>query len=227
MPGRSYFVFVCGGGPGPFTFRATFSRFASHPDHAGAILALFHLTRAKMHRMVTQYRLNPRQQAFCRYYVATGNASEAFRQAGYSPKNADANAAKLMVKESIRAEIASIRRDVEIESTVDKAFVISNLRENVARAMQQIPVFDREGNETGEWTYQGSIANRALELLGKSVGLFVEVLDVHTTTHDPAALEHLKQFTADQLRFMLAADREQQAIEVDAKVVDAGSTEVE
>ena len=40
--------------------------------------------------------------------------------------------------------------------------------------MQAVPVTDREGNETGEYTYQGSVANRALELVGKELGMFHE-----------------------------------------------------
>jgi hypothetical protein len=31
---------------------------------------------------------------------------------------------------------------------------------------------DREGNPTGEYTYQGGVANKALELLGKVLGIF-------------------------------------------------------
>jgi hypothetical protein len=52
---------------------------------------------------------------------------------------------------------------------VSKASVIDRLRENVERAMTAEPVLIG-GEPTGEWTYQGMVANRALELLGKQLG---------------------------------------------------------
>jgi hypothetical protein len=51
---------------------------------------------------------------------------------------------------------------------------LRRLRENVERAMQGEPVLDRKGLPTGEWRYDGAVANRALELLGKELGLFIE-----------------------------------------------------
>jgi hypothetical protein len=35
-------------------------------------------------------------------------------------------------------------------------------------------VLDKEGKPTGEYRYDGSVANRALELLGKQQGLFID-----------------------------------------------------
>lgn len=36
-------------------------------------------------------------------------------------------------------------------------------------------MLDREGGETGVYQYQGNVANRALELLGKHLGMFIDV----------------------------------------------------
>jgi len=46
--------------------------------------------------------------------------------------------------------------------------------ENVERAMEAIPVLDAAGNPTGKYVYNGNVANRALELLGKEQGMFVD-----------------------------------------------------
>lgn len=40
--------------------------------------------------------------------------------------------------------------------------------------MQAAPVTDRDGMPTGEYRYDGSVANRALELLGKELGMFID-----------------------------------------------------
>ena len=37
-----------------------------------------------------------------------------------------------------------------------------------------VPVLDRDGKPTGEYRYDGSVANRALELLGKQQGMFID-----------------------------------------------------
>ena len=40
--------------------------------------------------------------------------------------------------------------------------------------MQRVAVLDSEGRETGEWKYEGNVANKGLELIGKELGMFVE-----------------------------------------------------
>jgi hypothetical protein len=55
---------------------------------------------------------------------------------------------------------------------LDRAWVLSMLTENAKRSMQVEPVRDREGNPIGQYTYQGAVANKALELLGKELGMF-------------------------------------------------------
>jgi hypothetical protein len=40
--------------------------------------------------------------------------------------------------------------------------------------MQAQPVLDRAGNPTGSYVYNGAAAYRALELLGKELGMFIE-----------------------------------------------------
>jgi hypothetical protein len=39
---------------------------------------------------------------------------------------------------------------------------MARLKENVERAMQIVPVLDKEGNSTGEFTYNGFVANKGL-----------------------------------------------------------------
>jgi hypothetical protein len=57
---------------------------------------------------------------------------------------------------------------------LSKSWVLEKLRSNAERAMQAEPVLDREGHPTGVYKYDGSVANRALELIGKELGMFVE-----------------------------------------------------
>ena len=53
-------------------------------------------------------KLTPRQQKFCEFYAASGNASEAARQAGYSEKYINTNTAKLLRNTAIVAYIKKL-----------------------------------------------------------------------------------------------------------------------
>lgn len=65
--------------------------------------------------------LEGRQETFCqRCADGTLSTSEAFRQAGYSHKSADANSATLRVKKSISNRIAYIRADRACEAGITR-----------------------------------------------------------------------------------------------------------
>jgi hypothetical protein len=63
---------------------------------------------------------------------------------------------------------------------VDADWVVKNVVENVQRSTQAVAVRDSEGNLIGEYRYNGSVANKALELLGKHLGMFA---DKHRVEH--------------------------------------------
>jgi hypothetical protein len=78
--------------------------------------------------------------------------------------------------------LPKVRRARTSAEPATRAWVLERLAENVRRAMQIEPVTLR-GLPTGEYRYEGSIANRALELLGKELGLFVERIESVNTHH--------------------------------------------
>jgi phage terminase small subunit len=83
------------------------------------------------------------------------------------------------------------------------------LVENVERAMQAAPVLDAKGNPTGEYRYNGGVANRALELIGKENGMFVDRKEVG----GPGAFaelndEELQQAIIEQTRELAELDPE-------------------
>lgn len=81
-------------------------------------------------------------------------------------------------KPAVQARIAELKAEAEAQSrakyAVDRDWVLRKLIDNVDRAMQAQPVLDAEGNPTGEYRYDGATANRALELIGKEFGMFVQ-----------------------------------------------------
>ncbi len=127
---------------------------------------------------------NPKHERFAQELAKGKSADEAYVIAGY--KQNRGNASTLKQDQSILDRIAfllSERELIHAQATADavkatgltKEWVIETLKENVARAMQATPVkTDDDGAAIGEYQYQGSVANRALELLGKELGMFVE-----------------------------------------------------
>jgi len=60
------------------------------------------------------------------------------------------------------------------ETGISKGWIMERLKENVERAMTLKPIFDKDGTYTGMLEYNGHVANKALELLGREIGMFVE-----------------------------------------------------
>jgi phage terminase small subunit len=131
---------------------------------------------------------NERQELFCREYVKDHNDSRAYKAAGYKcgTYNAQHSGANQLLKRiKIRARIIELERplleakrkaDLAVAemAVIDRAWVVSKLVANVDRSMQAVQVTDSEGNPTGEWRYEGNVANRGLELIGKDLGMFAE-----------------------------------------------------
>jgi len=130
---------------------------------------------------------NARHEKFAQEIASGKTADESYVLAGYSENRH--NAAKLARKEHIKARVAELLAEREhihaqgtakaIESVgLTKEWVITRLRENAERALQAIPVTNGEGEPTGEYKYEGNVANRALELLGKELGMFIDRKEV-------------------------------------------------
>ncbi len=118
--------------------------------------------------------LTPKQRRFVEEYLIDLNATQAAIRAGYSEKTAYSQGGRLLKNVEIQAAIQAAyqRRSERTELTQD--WVLERLEENIDRSLRAVPAIDREGNPTGEYTYQGNVANRALELVGKHLGMFKE-----------------------------------------------------
>lgn len=126
---------------------------------------------------------NPRHERFAQELAKGTEAGEAYRQAGFKPNPGNARRLKLdeAVKKRVeallleRAEIHERGLERAIERVaLSKEWVITKLVENVDRAMRARCVTDDEGQPVGEYKYDGSVANKALELLGKELGMFID-----------------------------------------------------
>ncbi len=116
--------------------------------------------------------------AFVREYVKDRNATQAALRAGYSPKSAHSQGQRLLKNVEISRQIAEITDKVAERAEIDAAYVLCSLREVATRCMQGEEVVDKLGHPTGEWRFDAAGANRALELLGRSMALFTDKVKV-------------------------------------------------
>lgn len=125
-------------------------------------------------------RLTPKQQRFVDEFLVDLNATAAYKRAGYagSGNTAEVNAHRLLRNAKVAEAIQEARQARSQRTALTQDYVLERLRQNAERAMQAEPVLDREGNPTGAYVYQGSVANRALELLGNHLGLFKHRVEV-------------------------------------------------
>jgi phage terminase small subunit len=128
--------------------------------------------------------LSETEERFCREYADCLNATEAYLRVFPDGKRTTAATLgwRLLRKVEIQARVAELntelRERITERAVVDREWVIARLVENVDRALQAVPVLDKQGQETGEYTYQGSVANQALGLIGKDLGMFGDKLEL-------------------------------------------------
>lgn len=147
-------------------------------------------------------KLTDRQTAFVREYLVDLNATQAAIRAGYSERTASRIGPQLLGKTWVREaiETAQAKRARRVEVTQD--YVLANLVEVVERTMQRAPVLDRKGEQVTDeegravWTFDAKGANRALELLGKHLGIFTDKVRAEVSGPDggPVASEIVVRF---------------------------------
>lgn len=126
---------------------------------------------------------NQRHEKFCQLVAGGMPASRAYTEAGYSCSSGsvDANASRLLKKDRVFNRVQELGEKTQSALikliSVDKQWVIEQLIENARMA--------KEEGQIGP-------ANRALELIGKELGMFVDRKDVSMTVTHEDALERLE-----------------------------------
>lgn len=126
-----------------------------------------------------------KHKRFIAEYLIDQNGKQAAIRAGYSPKSAEVQASVLLRNPKIKAAIDKKIKKIADRSGISAEWVLKNLKEVAERCMQKVPVmrFDKvdkeyvqveDENGQGVWQFDSSGANKALELIGKNLGMFAE-----------------------------------------------------
>src|ERR1700687_1690399 len=106
---------------------------------------------------------NPRHEQFAQLVAAGHSPARAYAAAGYEEKTAYTCGPRLFKQPEVRSRVSELQQAVTSTSitcaALNREFVITELKDNALKAKQH-----------QEW----SASNRALELLGRELGMFVE-----------------------------------------------------
>lgn len=129
---------------------------------------------------------NRKHEAFVLAWAGQANfcGTDAIYAAGYkvtSRSSASCQAAKILARPEVQERVREVlteRREAERD---EASRVLADLRAIVDRCMQAEPVLDRKGEHTGEWRFNASGATKALELLGRHLGLWNDKLSLQVS----------------------------------------------
>jgi phage terminase small subunit len=124
--------------------------------------------------------LTAKQKMFVKEYLVDLNSTQAAIRAGYSAKTADRIGPELLGKTCVSQAIQEAKQERSDRLDLTADWVLQRFKDISDRCMQAEPVLDREGNETGEYKFDASGANRSTELIGKHLGMFVDKSEVKT-----------------------------------------------
>ncbi len=99
------------------------------------------------------------------------------------------------------------------ERAIDKDWIVECLVENIERSLGLKPLKDRSGRTVGSYSHQGSVANKALELLGRQLGLFGEKREGKGKDLDDLSDEDLDELERDLERRIAALEGIQRRVE--------------
>lgn len=128
-----------------------------------------------------EYELNEQQKEFCRQYIASKdfNQTQAAINAGYSAKTAYSIGNRLLKNVEVQKYIDKLKQKRVQRVEISQDDVLKDLIEIKDRCMQAKPVLfmgmqvqDDEGNNL--WKFDAKGATKALELIGKHIGFFME-----------------------------------------------------
>lgn len=119
--------------------------------------------------------MTEQQKRFAEEYLKCNNGTKAAIIAGYSEHTARQQASQILNLEEVESYLDERRKAISEKSLVDAAWVQLQLKTLAERCMQAEPVLEKIDGEwvpTGEYKFDSSGANKAIENLGKIVGVF-------------------------------------------------------
>ena len=131
--------------------------------------------------------LTDKQERFCQEYIIDYNGTRAAIRAGYSEDSARFHASRMLSRDNIRARVRELQAEQVKRLAVSQDYVVQQLVSVYQKCSEPEPVEEWDGEaheylETGKYTFDSKGANKALELLGKHLGMYQDKVSVDVQT---------------------------------------------
>lgn len=135
-------------------------------------------------------KLTAKQNLFVEEYLIDLNATQAAIRAGYSEKTAKSVGSENLTKPDIAELIEKAKAKRSEKTEIDAAWVLRKAVELHDRCMQATQVVTPDGEASGEYKFDAGNAARALDIVGKHVGVqaFLEKKEVKQVGLDESSL---------------------------------------
>lgn len=134
-------------------------------------------------------KLNPRQERFCVEYAKTGNATAAYKAAGFQSKSkesAQANSARLLSDEKIQSRLKELSEELKSESIASIEELQTGLTK-IFRGQATTPLMTKDG-EVVEVPVSAKDRLKAAEILCKTFGAFITKQELAITESVPVVI---------------------------------------
>lgn len=146
--------------------------------------------------------LKKRYELFCQEYVVDYNGTQAAIRAGYKEKSARQQASRLLALEEVLTRISELQKDQLDRLALSQDYVVLQLLETYKCCREPSPVLrydpsTGEMEETGMYQFDSKGALRALELIGKHLGMFSDKVHVSGSLNTGQLSNVLAQLRSD------------------------------
>ena len=123
------------------------------------------------------------REKFAIEYIVDYNATKAAIRAGYSEDSAASEGSRLLKNDKVSARVRELQEEYnKTKCFAEKERVLKELWETYEKAVQAVPVMVWDSGkhsyvESGEYSFDGKTATKAIELIGKMNGMFTEKIE--------------------------------------------------
>lgn len=135
-------------------------------------------------------KLNPRQEQFCLEYAKTGNATTAYKSAGFQSKSqqsAQANSARLLADERVQARLRELSEEIKSQSIASVEELQRGLTA-IFRGQTTTPLMTKDG-EIIQVPVSVKDKLKAAELLCKTHGAFLTRQELNISESIPIVIK--------------------------------------
>lgn len=125
--------------------------------------------------------ITSKQERFCQEYIVDYNGAQAAVRAGYAANSARKTASRMLTNADILARVRELQREQTARLALTQDYVLQQLVDTYrcCREPEPVLVYDPDAGgmvESGKYQFDSKGALRALELIGKHLGMYQDKL---------------------------------------------------